>query len=273
MTRRGRRQRLDSLHEIAEQLRQSAAVPAPDLTDSILDRVHARREFLDRPTRGMLWVGRAAIGGSVAMVVLTVALIQRWAPGSLDLVARPAPLSTVVETVKSEATGRLGELRLAVDQAVASTGASQEQPGTAGGLLSLVSIAAPPSDHASRCVFCGPVMPPAAAARLAPVHAAPDQHSSARPARLGSKALAGGTAGGPNLPADRSSLSGLSVRARFGTTSAILGPFALDASAGPVHGRVDADRGLCRPVLRTLSLNELAPLGAGGPADSALAPK
>ncbi len=266
MTRRARRQRLDSLHEIAEQLRQSAGDPAPDMTESILCRVHASREFLGRGTRRMLWVGRAAIGASVALVVLSVALVQRWSPESLEIVSRPAPLSTVVESVKSEAAGRFGELRLAVDQAVASS-SSDANSGSAGGggLLSLVSAASPLSTHATACSFCGPIMPPGAAARAMP-SPAPVPPRSPRVALASYKLASSESEPGTGLAPGESGR--WSVRSRFGTAAALLGPEALGASVAAADGHA-----ACRPVLRTLSLNELAPLGAAGAADSALAPK
>ena len=77
MSPRGRRNRLSSIHAIADELRQSSeAVGTPDFASSILSRVEVQRPFLCERTRQMIWVGRAAVGLSVAVMALGVAL--RW---------------------------------------------------------------------------------------------------------------------------------------------------------------------------------------------------
>jgi hypothetical protein len=253
LTPRKRRQRLDSISVIAAQLRQSNDVLAPDLTSSILDQVDATRPFLDGRTRGMLWVGRIAIGCSVAMVGLGIALTHRWAPEAVDIVmSRPAPLSNVVETVKFEAGERLTELRVAVDSASQpSTSAATASVGT-GGLLALVSSATPvaaASGSGKPCTFCGPMIPPAMAARLAPA-----------PGSLAST-------DGPGAVND-----GLTAGSGSAWISARLRLAGLASSAdgqSPTTVRV----GLPVEQPGRLVLDELTPLGIGSSADSALAPK
>jgi hypothetical protein len=259
LTPRKRRQRLDSIHQIAGQLRQSCDVPAPDLTSSILAQVDATRPFLDGRTRRMLWGGRIALGLSVAAVGLGVALTHRWAPETIELVStRPAPLSNVVETVRSEAGVRLVEIRVAVDSAgrpVAAGGSASSVPD--GGLLTLVSSAAvtPAAVVTRPCTFCGPMIPPAEAARRVPAVAI-------RPALEVTPALAN------SAVTPRFAL--LAFRARLtGEADA-----ASHANASPAGGSgwVSASISAGRPVSR-LVLDELAPLGAGPSAESALAPK
>ena len=235
MTPRSRRQRLNSLQQIAAQLRQTADVPAPDLSDSILDKVDARRPFLDDKTRRMLWAGRAALGLSVAVVVLGVALTHRWAPNAVELVSRPAPFSNVVENVRSEAGVRLVELRVAAG--AADTGANKSN----GGLLSLITTAAPvQTARTSTCSFCGPVLSPSDAARICT--------SSLTPSADATGSLA-----------DR----------KISNSTNMLGSSRIFTRIRMVSSTVGAgiDDG------RRLILDELAPLGSGAAGDSALSPK
>lgn len=240
MTPRKRRQRLDSIHQIAEQLRQSADVPAPDLTSSILAQVDAQRPFLDRRTRRMLWAGRAALGLSVALVALGVALTHRWAPEAVEVVSRPAPLSNVVETVRTEATERLGDLRNAVAETVVAAAPSGRSGGDQGsGLLALVAGAGSADSVHAGCLFCGPVLPPAEAARRAPAPSASTiALSPAETSRLGAHRVWLGAMQSPLPPAPP-------ARARAALFS---------------EGRRSG-------------LEDLGPLGAGPLADSPLAPK
>ncbi len=271
MTPRKRRQRLDSIHEIADQLRQSAAVPAPDLTDSILDRVGVARPFLDRHTRRMLWVGRGALGLSVAAVGLGIALTHRWAPETVDMIAvsaAPAPFSSVVESVRHEAGERLTTLRVAVDQA-ASAEAGNPSAAT-GGLLTLVASAAPivPDQTKSACcTFCGPMIPPAEAAKIVP------SSMLARSGRVSfddSGVLAQSSVLDPaagfhvGLASFRMDLGGLAgANPVLGNLGAVSDPFAATGVGSTLSAR--------RPARSPL--DEQAPLGFGPSADSVLAPK
>jgi hypothetical protein len=259
LTPRKRRQRLDSIQQIAEQLRQSADVPAPDLTSSILNRVDATRPFLDGRTRRMLWVGRIALGVSVATVGLGIALTHRWAPDTVDLVSsRPAPLSNVVETVRTEAGVRLVEFRVAVDSASqpdAASGSAAQSP--SGGLLALVTSAAPtPASASSKpCTICGPMIPPSEAARRVP--------AATLTAAIETSPVAPSTT---EVPAPR--ITWLTARVRLGGSGGLgaggTGGIGL-ASAANVGSATDRTT--------RLVLDELAPLGVGPSADSALAPK
>lgn len=263
MTPRKRRERLGSIHEIADRLRQSADVAAPDLTNAILSQVHANRAFLDRRTRRLLWVGRAAIGVTVATVVLSTALLHRWSPGTFEVASRPAPLSSVLESVKSEASERLVGLRQAVDAAVPPTPVGTDDHAGQGGLLSLVSMAAPARAASVRpCAFCGPVIPPAQAARTVPASV----EASEAPRTLASTKLSSPSSNSGAAMFAIAPVSGrFGVRMRFGDSAA--------ASAAGTPGDRQPGVPAGGSVLRTISLNELAPLAATGSADSALAPK
>lgn len=268
MTPRKRRDRLNSIREIAAQLQQSDDLAAPDLTQSILARVDASRPFLDRRTRRMLWVGRGALVASVAAVVLMSALMQRFAPESVEIVARPAPLSTVVESVKTDATERLVVLREVVSggprlDAALNAEASSFDAMPSGGLLTLVTAASPVgaidqrTEASSRvCVngLCGPILPPVRAAQLVV------------PSSSGGATQAPPMA----LSAVKSSVA-LSVA------------FEPTRAPGRMRGEVTEPRSIVEARLaanatpslgRRILLNELAPLGPSAAAgDCALAPK
>lgn len=266
MTPRKRRDRLNSIREIAAQLQQSDDLAAPDLTQSILARVDANRPFLDRQTRRMVWVGRGALVASVAAIVLTAALMQRFAPETVEIVARPAPLSNVVESVKSNATERLVVLREAVNSKplVESGEVALESSFDAmprGGLLTLVTPVAvslvgeePVPQLASRCELCGPMLPPARAARLV----------------TESRSVGAEQAPAMALSASRSSVTMAASFESPWTGSRVR--LAGDADARSVTAaRLAANA--TRVGSRRILLNELTPLGPGAACDSALAPK
>lgn len=167
MNSRGRRQRLDHIREIADSLRQSAGdQSAPDLTGSILDRVDAQRPFLSRGTRRWIILGRYGLGFTVAATVLGIALVNRWAPGAVELAARPAPLSTVVETVQTGATVTLADLRQTVE--TVANASSAREPGASGSASLFTLVASAPQPAGSQtfcCTMVGPAMPLADAVR------------------------------------------------------------------------------------------------------------
>ncbi|MCC6319989.1 MAG: hypothetical protein IT438_00955 [Phycisphaerales bacterium] len=165
MNPRVRRTRLNDIQQIAESLRQSDDVPAPDLTGSILDAVDAQRPFLSSRTRRLVIAGRFALGFAVVAVVGTIALTSRWAPAMFEFVQRPAPLSTVVDSVQSEAQVRLADLQRQVQTVTISTG-STAPSAPVQVIYSLVS----PSEtagraHAIRCTMVGPTQPASEAAQ------------------------------------------------------------------------------------------------------------
>jgi len=160
---RGRKQRLHSIHEIADSLRQSSPAAAmPDLTGSILDAVDAERPFLSPKTRRVAFAARFVLGLALVSVVLGVAIVHRFAPGVVELTSSPAPLSAVVETVSSEATLKLANLRQTVET-VSSTSSNASASKSSGGLLALVGSVAP--KHPYTCTMIGPTLSPAEAAR------------------------------------------------------------------------------------------------------------
>lgn len=266
MTPRKRRDRLNSIREIAAQLQQSDDCVAPDLTQSILARVDAHRPFLDRHTRRMVWVGRGALVACVAAVVLTAALMQRFAPDAVEILARPAPLSNVVESVKTNATERLVGLREAVNSnpLVESGGIAIESSFDAmprGGLLTLVSPVAvslvgeePVPLMSSRCELCGPMLPPARAARL--VMESRQAGAEQAPPMALSAARSSVT-----MPASfESPWTGSRVRLAADGDARSVTAARLAANTTPAASR-------------RIMLNELTPLGPGAACESALAPK
>lgn len=164
MKRSDRRDRLQEIRTVADSLR-SAPIDAPDFTSAILDRVDAERPFLAPSTRRKLHLVRWGLGGSVALVVLGVALLHRYAPGAANIAStEPAPISAVVSTVQAKAEQPLMQLRRTVNS-VAQTDTSA--------LLNAVATVAAMSegegahpccgDQTSCPAFCGPVMPLSAA--------------------------------------------------------------------------------------------------------------
>jgi hypothetical protein len=103
-----RRARLERIHRIAESLREP--VDAPDLTSSILSRVHEQRPFLAGRTRRWILWARLGVGAAAVFMVLMVVIIQRTAPQATNWCGRPQPLSAVVDTVECEAA-KLGTVQ------------------------------------------------------------------------------------------------------------------------------------------------------------------
>ncbi|MBY0261326.1 MAG: hypothetical protein K2Q20_03235, partial [Phycisphaerales bacterium] len=120
MNPKSRRNKLEEIRLMAETLR-SEPIDAPDFTASILSRVDAQRAFLAPSVRRKIpWV-RLGVLGCVSLVALSGALVLRYAPGSADLVERPAPLTAVVRSVGQQAGGPLENLRQSVRQTVEET--------------------------------------------------------------------------------------------------------------------------------------------------------
>jgi hypothetical protein len=106
---RDRRHKLNDIRSVARELRSTAPVAAevPDLTSAILGRVDAEKPFLNESTRRCLWLGRAAIGATVALVALSGFMMYRFAPKVMEPVATPAPLSAVLDGVQTKAVQRV----------------------------------------------------------------------------------------------------------------------------------------------------------------------
>jgi hypothetical protein len=85
-------------------------VCAPDLTESILDRVSLHRTFLDRRGRRLVWATRCAIGASVLLLAGAIVFVHERYPQVRGEEPRPTPLSSVVATARDEAM-RLRALR------------------------------------------------------------------------------------------------------------------------------------------------------------------
>ena len=109
MNPRDRRHKLNDIRSVARELRSTApaASEVPDLTNAILGRVDAEKPFLNASTRRCLWVGRAAIGATVALVAVSGFMMYRFAPKVMEPVAKPAPLSAVLDGVQSTASERV----------------------------------------------------------------------------------------------------------------------------------------------------------------------
>lgn len=158
----------DDMMKIGSSLRDGPG-DAPDLTGSILDRVAQHTPFVCARTCRWVRVTRISLGVLAAACVLAIALTHRYAPGSLDLVSRPAPLSSVVQSVATQASARFGTLRETLDSAADRvhaqgfiTAVSAEALGGSGGgggegNSGLTSVSA--GMVLNSALFVGPVLP------------------------------------------------------------------------------------------------------------------
>lgn len=103
-----------------ERLREPIA--APDLSEAILSRVHARRRFVPRRGRRLVTVGRVAIAAGLVGAAALASFVQRHAPG-VRLADDPAPVSRFVEATAPGADDQAG-----LNQAVESLQASLAAP-------------------------------------------------------------------------------------------------------------------------------------------------
>lgn len=102
---------------------------APDLTASIMAQVARRRGFLPERLRRMVKAGRLAAAACVLLALLGVAMLHRFAPESVSVVERPAPVSGVVTNSAHEAaagvqnfTGAVDEVRAKIAEPAAELG-------------------------------------------------------------------------------------------------------------------------------------------------------
>lgn len=90
-------------------------IEAPDLTSRIMGEVSRRRGFLPESLRKMVRIGRLAVAACVLLTLLGVALLHRFAPDSVSLVERPAPVSNVVNNGAQEAATGVQQFTGAVE--------------------------------------------------------------------------------------------------------------------------------------------------------------
>lgn len=239
MSPNSRRNRLSSIHAIADELRQSSEpVGTPDFASSILSRVDAQRPFLCEKTRQMIWVGRAAVGLSVAVMALGVALLYRWSPDTAELAGTPAPASMVLRTVQSNVAqttqniATFGQMKLSVGDSgtEAQRAVSQNNSGLFTSLWVEASKSTPAD--AARSGLVGPTISVAEAAQK-------------RSAQL----VIGGSF-------------------NYNRLNEAIG--CEQSPWPPAVTRVPEPKA---DVLRGLGLLEVAPLQFDGPGDSAIAPK
>jgi len=153
---RFRRDKLHDISRVVDSLRAEREA-APDFSQSILSRVHEERPFLAGQTRRCLYLGRAAIGLSVAVGVLGLALANRFAPGRLDLASSPAPLSNVLADVQDDAGRTVNQLRTTLNDV------SETRPATILAVAFSEPVQTDPEQYCSG-TFVGPMVPPSVAA-------------------------------------------------------------------------------------------------------------
>ncbi len=102
--------------------------PAPDLTAQILHAADRRRRFI--PARVRRWVDRGRLATAAALLLLlgSLALVDRVAPGLLDLSPEPRTLSNLPDAVRSDASQSAAFVRSGVRQAGQALAPVVEQP-------------------------------------------------------------------------------------------------------------------------------------------------
>lgn len=91
-------------------------IDAPDLSATILARVHGRRRFLPAPSRRLVRIGRLAAAACVLLTLLGVAAVQRWSPEWARWSPRPAPVTTLVESSQADASAGVKSVAEAVER-------------------------------------------------------------------------------------------------------------------------------------------------------------
>jgi hypothetical protein len=134
LTDRGRRARLEEIQRVAEAFR--GPVDAPDLSSAILARVDDQRCFLSGRARSLVWVGRAGVAVTVALIVLGFTLVHRYSPGTMQVVSQSTPVSSVISTVSTQANEQFNALRVTFDPA----------PDTGVGVSFILASVAPSSE-------------------------------------------------------------------------------------------------------------------------------
>jgi len=82
-------------------------VDAPDLTEAILDRVEAEREFVGDRWRRVVRVGRLGVAACLLLGLMGVAVAQRFWPEATTIVPEARPMSTFLHTTEREAVDRI----------------------------------------------------------------------------------------------------------------------------------------------------------------------
>jgi hypothetical protein len=106
----GRREKLRDIAKIAEALRDP--VDAPDLTSSILERVHAQRPFVDARTRQwvpFVRVGAAAVAALGVFAVTLIIFIKPTLPEQLG--AAPSVTTELFNSAEHGVTSSVASLR------------------------------------------------------------------------------------------------------------------------------------------------------------------
>ncbi len=80
-------------------------VGAPDLSDSILDRVDRVRGFVPPSQRKLVRFGRLAVAAMLFGVIAGAVIVQRRAPEVMELAGMPTPVRDVARAAADEADG------------------------------------------------------------------------------------------------------------------------------------------------------------------------
>lgn len=84
-------------------LRRDRETPSPDLIDEVLGEIDSRRSWLSPGARRLVSFGRLAVAASFLALLGAAFVVKREAPGALQLVEQPAPLTRVVDASRQQA--------------------------------------------------------------------------------------------------------------------------------------------------------------------------
>lgn len=102
---------------VAELERDPERVSAPDLSEAILDRVHAKRRFLSGRTRAAVKRTRYAMAAAGLLVAACVGVTYRMNPDLLRLTPAERPVTRVLEAGPKEASANMDRLAAGIEEA------------------------------------------------------------------------------------------------------------------------------------------------------------
>ncbi len=104
----------DATQNVIDALR--APVDVPDISSSVLDEVGRRRGWLPPRIRSIVTIGRLSVAASFVLVLTAMFLIERSAPGSLDVRPTSQPLTNLVQAGSTETAEGIAAVREGIEK-------------------------------------------------------------------------------------------------------------------------------------------------------------
>lgn len=104
-----------------------APIDAPDLSDAILGKVHARRRFLPRRSRRMVTAGRLAVAAGFIGAIGIASMVQHYVP-AVRLADEPTSVTRIVEAAAPKSLDRPALTDQTVEKIKASLGSGATGP-------------------------------------------------------------------------------------------------------------------------------------------------